>query len=517
MIHARRTRLFLAFLLPAICLCLFISIRSESLIRLLRPANTDFRFETDVVRKIPFQTVVNAPGEMQSTNNTVVECQIEKLSVIVQGRSISSGASTRILKLIPDGSKVKKDDVLCVLDSSEFEELARLQRLNVERSRADHREAEMNLEVARIALEEYRQGTAKQRIQGLKGQIALAQTDSSRLTGRLEWSRKMLDKGYLSKTNVRLDEISLLRSDMQLTQAQIALSTFEKFTQPKAEHSLRVRIRSLETTLRYEDARLERHIERLKNYEKQIAKCTVRAPNDGVAVYANENDGDTRVEEGSEVRQGQDLFYLPDLDHMQVMARLSESVVKKVRPGMKARVLVEALSGQEFEGHVERIAQLPIPPTSWRASQDVKNYYCLVIIDSKSPDFRPGLNSEVQILTNDASETLVISPEDVVVEGDFSYCYVLKPGDQFEKRQVLTTTGDADTLEITAGLAEGETVVRNPRKIENLDEMIIDVVKLPSGSDTRDDTVTPAITAAENSISQAETEITSTSAESHSN
>ena len=445
---------------------------------LAKPHDGLAMIETETVQRLPVETVVNAPGEMQSSNNTVVECEIERLSVVVQGRSITSGGSTRILKIIPDGTKVKKNDVLCVLDSSEFEELSRLQRINVERATADHLEAEMNLEVAKIALEEYRLGTAKQRVQSLKGQIALAQTDSFRLTGRLDWSRKMLNKGYLSKNAVRMEELSLQRADLQLTQSQIALNTFEKFSQPKAEHSLQVRIQSLSRVLMYEDSRLERHKDRLKTYEKQIEKCTVRAPNDGIAVYANENDGDTRIEEGAEVRQGQDLFYLPDLDHMQVMARLSESVVEKVRPGMKVRIMVEALSGRVFDGHVERIAQFPIPPSSWRSSQEVRNYYCLVIVDNPSMDLRPGLNSEIKVLTESNQEKLVISPEVVQVEGDKSYCFVRLPDGRFEKRQIKSRTSAPDTLEVVAGLNEGEEVVWQPRRHESLAEQIENVVML---------------------------------------
>jgi len=473
---AHRLKSFFVILLSMSAFITLVNIKKIRTFTKSQP--NDAVLETETVRRLPLETIVNAPGEMQSSNNTVVECEIERLSVVVQGRSITSGSSTRILKIIPDGSKVKKNDVLCVLDSSEFEELARLQRINVERAKADHLEAEMNLEVAKIALEEYRQGTARQRIQSLKGQIALAQTDSYRLTGRLDWSRKMLNKGYLSKNAVRMEELALQRADLQLTQSQIALNTFEKYSQPKAEHSLQVRIQSLMRVLMYENSRLERHQDRLKNYEKQIEKCTVRAPNDGIAVYANEDDGDTRIEEGSEVRQGQDLFYLPDLDHMQVMARLSESVVEKVKPGMKVKILVEALSGRVFDGHVERIAQFPIPPSSWRAAQEVKNYYCLVIVDNPTADLRPGLNSEIRVLTEEGVEKLVISPEVVQVEGDCSYCFVKLADGQFEKRQIKSRTSDPETLEVLAGLSEGEEVVRQPRKLDLQADQVKSVVML---------------------------------------
>ncbi|MFM7129568.1 MAG: hypothetical protein ACKO0V_09455, partial [bacterium] len=72
--------------------------------------------ETEQVHKVRFEQYVNAPGEIQSANNTVVECQIENIQVRVMGNSISAGASTRILSIIPDGTRVKKGDILCKLD-----------------------------------------------------------------------------------------------------------------------------------------------------------------------------------------------------------------------------------------------------------------------------------------------------------------------------------------------------------------------------------------------------------------
>lgn len=472
-------------LLVAVILC-FQGLRITWQVNSRNRQNQNTSIETEPVRRTMIDVSVNAPGEIQSANNTVVECEIERLSLVVRGNSITSSGSTRILKLIPDGSIVKKDDVLCLLDSTEFEEMSRLQRINVERAKSDKLQAEMELEVAKISLEEYRNGLSKQQSQTLRGQIALALTDSSKITGRLEWSRKMLQKGYLSLAAIRLEEVALQRSDIQLTQAQLALKTYEKYSKPIAEHGLAAKITSLKTTLESEASRLTRHQDRLKNYEKQIAKCTIRSPNNGMVIYANEPDGDSRIEEGSDVRQGQDMFYIPELDNLQVMSKLSESIVQKVQTGMKVRVLVEALGGREFEGHVERIAQLPIPPSSWRMAQDVKNYLCVVKIDGKPTTLRPGLNAEIQVITDSDVNSLTISPEVVVVEKDQEFCFVAKPDGHYEKREIRTRTGDPATLEIIEGLTEGESIVRKPKVLEDQQELIDTVVLLETTSNLQD-------------------------------
>lgn len=452
------------------------AVKSGMFSRWNRPELPPELAQADPVRRVTVDTFVNAPGEIQSAENTVVECKIENLTIRVQGRSIDAGKSTRILTIVPDGTMVKKGDVLCTLDSREFEEMVRLQQINVERAKADMLQAEMDLDVAKIAMEEFRNGKAKQQVQSLKGLIALAQTDSIRLTGRLEWARKMLEKGYLSKSSVRLEELALQRSDIQLTQNLTQLKTYEKYSMPKQVHQLQTRITTLETNSMLETKRYERYVERLKDYEKQIENCTVKAPHDGMAIYANEDDGDTRIETGAEVRQGQDLFFLPDLSRMEVMAKLNESIVKLVEPGMPVKVLIESINGIVCDGTVEKIAQFPIPPTSWRASTEVKNYYCIVKINGNPAGLRPGLNSEVQIQTVAPTEKLIISPSLVTVSGTQEFCYVMSPDGQVEKREIKTRTGDPSTLEVLEGLTEGENVLVNPSKIEEHQDLIARVV-----------------------------------------
>ncbi|MFM7317128.1 MAG: efflux RND transporter periplasmic adaptor subunit, partial [bacterium] len=312
----------------------------------------------------------------------------------------------------------------------------------------------------------------------LKGRIALAQTESSRLAARLEWARKMLEKGYISKSSVMMEEMSMQRSDIALTQAEIQLNTFEKYGLPKHLHQLQTRITTLQTNAQMENERYQRYLERLALYEKQIENCTVRAPHDGLAVYANEDDGDSRVEEGSSVRQGQDLFNLPDLTDMQVMAKLSESIVQKVRPGMKVRILIESVFNKSLMGTVDRIAQLPIVSSSWRATNEVKQYYCIVKVDDEPQDIRPGLNAEIQVLLDSPVDKLTITPDVVEIEGNREYCLVLDEDGSIEKREIRTRTGDPQTLEVIEGLKEGENVLRNPDKILEQKEFVTRLTKL---------------------------------------
>lgn len=439
------------------------------------------------VRLVNLDTSVNAPGDIRSATNTVVECEIERMYVYAAGRAMLNGNSTRILKLIPDGTAVKKGQVICELDSSAYEEAVRLQKINLEQALAMQHYTEMDLEVSQIMLEEYRLGTAKRTSQSLRQQIALARADSMRSSGRLEWSRKMYGKGYVSRSSMRAEELAMQRADIMMSRSQIALETFEKFTKPRTEHSFRSRLMSQNWLLTYYRKNVETQRKQLERYEQQVANCKVRAPHDGIVVYANEEDGDSRIEEGSEIRYKQDIFFLPDLNDMQVLAKLSESVVDRVRAGMKVNVKVQSLSGVELEGTVEQVAKFPIQASSWRTSAEVKNYFCLVKVNNPGLNLRPGMTAEIDVLTEEQEALLAVSPEAVHIEEDHAYCYVVRDDGEIEKREVRVRTADADHVAIMEGLEQGESVIRSP--LSRLEQVppIVKVVSLGDSASANDD------------------------------
>lgn len=430
------------------------------------------------VTLIPVKSSVNAPGELQSANNTLVECEIDRLVVSARGGYLVSGNSARILKIIPDGSIVKKGDLLCQIDSRQFEEMARLQKINLEQAQLMTRYTEMDLEVSKIGVEEYTHGTAKQTLESLKRQIAITESDAERAARRMDWTKKMAEKGFMSENAVRAMEFQVHKADVLLSRAQMALDTFQKFSFPKVQHSLEARVQSRKWVLTYYSQWVETQKKRLALLEDQIAKCRVVAPHDGMVIYANEDDGDTRIELGAEVRRKQDLFYLPDLNDMEIRAKLSQSIVNQVRPGMPVTVRVESLSGVTCQGVVTKIAQMPMPPTSSRSSAEVKNYICLVSIDNHDGNLRPGMNAEIEIHTDQDQNLLAITPESVQVEGDREFCLVLEDNGRIVKREIRVKNTNPNYLVVLNGLESGEKIIRRPRQYEDRFGLVDEIVAL---------------------------------------
>src|SRR5262249_49139780 len=123
----------------------------------------------------------------------------------------------------------------------------------------------------------------------------------------------------------------------------------------------------------------------------QIQSCTIYAPNDGLVVYAN---GPPRnaIEEGATVRLRQKILMVPDLSSPMLMnTKVHESLIDQVRPGLIARVLVDAFPEEKLTGQVTLVSPLPDPPYLNRAGRPVKVYTALVRLDKVPPGLRPGM------------------------------------------------------------------------------------------------------------------------------
>lgn len=397
-------------------------------------------------------------GRLESAKRTVIECELENIRIGVRGQSLSAGGASVLLSVVPDGTFVDRGDVLAQLDSSEYEELLRQQRITVERSRADHLQAELNLNVAKLAIDEYREGVMKETFKDYERALALARSDEMRCKDRLEWAERMLAKGYVPKSQVATEKQNYARALFTVAQETGGRRLFERFTAPKALRVLEGRVLSCKAVLNYEESRLHRNLDRLAKLEKQVELCTIRAPHDGFVIYANDPRRGIVIEAGMSVRQKQDLFYLPDLKNMEVVAMLHESIVDRVRPGLPATVTLEGAPDARLSGRVTSIS--PIPVFDYRS--DVRYFEGIVKIESMSREgLKPSMTAQVDLFLTPRPNVLAVPVEAVARVDGQDFCYVARD-DQLERRKIELGQSTTDLLEIAGGLEEGEQVVLNP-------------------------------------------------------
>lgn len=425
------------------------------------------------VRRAPLDLTVSVGGELDSAKKTLIECELEQLGVRSRGSSLNSSGYSTILTLRNEGEMVKKGDVLCTLDGSEYEELLRQAKIYTDRARADKISAEFDLSVAEIAKEEYLKGKSRENFEKISSQLALAESDIVRFRDRLAWTQQMKERGYVSQAQVTADQLSLQRSFLELQRLQGSYRLFRDFTIPKMTTQLNSRILTEKKNLDYYTQRLKMAEDRVKTLEKQIEFCTIKAPHDGRLVYAKDRSGSRPIQLGVSVYHKMDLFILPDLGQLQVLAKVNESMISKVQLGQRATVQLETDTDKRLTGTVIDIEQFPVMDENRSMGITVNNYYVKIDLDGVHNDLLPGVTAKVEIQTGTQSNCLLVPPTSLFTEDGIDMCCVVDENDEPVFRPVQIGHSNSDWVEIIEGLDEGESVVFDSSLVDD-EEIAID-------------------------------------------
>jgi len=454
-----------------------------------------------LVSRVDLSSRLTASGRVESSRKTIIQCELERLELRSEGRTVASGGASIILEVVEEGTKVKKGDVLCRLDSSDYEELVRTQQMKTEQSRAALEQARLNFDVAELAVGEYRDGLVRQTVQQMEGEITLAESDLERASDRLQWTAKMLVKGYVPVVQKSTAERALAQIRLRLLTSRWDLANFREFGNPKTMKELLSEVEKRRFEVIANTQRVTRFDERLAYYRKMVDRCTIRAPHDGFLIYAVDPSrrNAPRLEPGVEVRQQQQLFYLPDLAQMEIVTYLHESVASRVHDGLPARAKIEGLENRTLEGHVVSLGPLPVNSPVWTVSEEVKFFIAVVRLDTVPEGLLPGMTAEVEIDIDRSHDVLAIPAESVAYEHGHDICYVAGV-DGLERRQITLGRSNHALLEVTRGLVEGEAVIMNPADVESIDSLVVHSDREPEGVETGPDGA-PAATSASASAS----------------
>lgn len=404
---------------------------------------------TTEVKRTDLLITVTEDGNVESSKNLEIKCEVP-------------GPIT-ILEIVPDGSQVKEGDLLVQLDYSTLDESILSQDIVKSKAEASKITAEKNYEAAKIAVEEYREGTFVQEMQQLEADIIVARQNQSTAENQLQYSEKMHRKGFVTALDVESKQFAVEQAKLNMAVAETKKDVLAKFTRQKMLEDLTSKRDGAEALMKAENDSFTQEARKLQRYEDQKAKCTIVAKRDGMVVYANDTGGmrfgqqGPKIEQGAQVNQFQAIVRMPDLKNMQVKALVHETKVDRLRAGMRARIKIQ---DREFQGEIASIANQP-EPTSW-FSGSVKEYATIVKIDGEPEELKPGMTAEVEILVEDKKDVLTIPVQCIVEKGGKFYSWV-RTSDGVEPRELMLGGTNDTVFEIIDGLKEGERVLQNPR------------------------------------------------------
>ena len=412
---------------------------------------------TKEVMRGPFENVVVEQGEIESSSNVEVRCEVKSRGM--------SGMT--ILEVVPEGTLVEEGKLLVRLDSTALEQDKIQQQIACNTSEAAVIQAQNTYEAAKIARTEYLEGTFKQDEQAILSEIFVAEQNLR--TSQLAFSsaERLSLRGIVTSLQLEGEQFAVEKSRNELSGAQTKLLVLRKYTQEKMLKQLDSDIATAEAKWNAEKKTLELEETKLKDIEDQIRKCTLIAPRAGQVVYANKysqgrggSSAEFVVEPGAVVREQQPIIRLPDPAQMQVRTLINESRVNSVRLGMTTSIRVDALHDQVLTGQVLKVNQYA-EPGGW-SSGNIKKYAAIVKIIDPPATLRTSMNAEVRIFVERRPDAVQIPVQAVAPYKKHFFCLVENNG-KLETRPIENGPSNEKFLVVLKGLAEGEHVVLNPR------------------------------------------------------
>lgn len=440
-----------------------------------------------------------------------------------------------ILEVIDEGILITEKDVadskiLMKLDSKDLDDRAEELRITVENSSSSYTQAQQNLEIqkkqnesdiiqaglnvkfAKIDLEKYLgeklaaeliasadkdinfselianpqlEGEALNKKRELENNIDLTKEEVARAKDRVQWSEKLSEKEYITKSELDADRFSLQQQEASSENSKLGYQLFLDYDFPKQvallisnyQESLRELdrtkaqceseiIKSEANVKSTEAAYLERK-NNLSEAEQNIAKCTIMATQPGLVTYASSDNpwrSQDPIQAGTNVRNRQALLNLPDFSSMGVEIRIHEASIEKIKLGQKTIVKVDAFPDKTFTGEVKKISPLPDANFKWM-NPDLNVYLIEVSLEKNGQGFdllKPGMSVNAEVLVEKLENVLVVPLAVISGREGYSTCSVLR-GSRMEIREVELGSSNEDMVEVKNGLKEGEVVAILPR------------------------------------------------------
>jgi len=455
-------------------------------------------------------------GSVEASESEVIRSRVEGgttiISLISEGTLITEKDVEEGLILVElDSSNLRdqevKQEITVQGESAGYADAKASHEIQVNQNESNLKQGELNVKFARMDIAKYLGseaaalflggevelspllgderlgGEALQRKRELENAIDLAKEEVARAVVRLDWTKKLFEKGYVTRDDLQADELALKRKEVGREQAETALKLFLRYEFEKDVETLRsdyeesakeldrtiarnrAEMSKAEARLRSAEASYRNQVSQLEKIREQIENCTIRAPKPGMVVYGGTNWRwqDDRVTEGKQVREQQEIIKIPNTTSMLVRTTVHESVVARIREGQKASITIDSLPEKALEGEVSKVAVLPDQQNRW-LNPNLKVYETDVTIFGTHPDLKPGMSAEVRIMISELKDVLIIPLQAVVTRGDERTCLV-RTALGTQSRTIETGDYNDRFIEITGGLKEGEKVVLNPEDL----------------------------------------------------
>ena len=204
----------------------------------------------------------------------------------------------------------------------------------------------------------------------------------------------------------------------------------------------------------------------MSDTQKQMENYTITSPISGTVIQKNVKAGDTV---GTDTTASETLCTIYDLSYLEMTLNVDELEILSIKEGQTVTITADAIPDRTFTGVVTSVS------AAGTTTGGTTTYPVTIRIDDTG-DLLPGMNATAEIEVSSASNALAV-PNGSVVRGNYVLVTKDSPSavnavqdmtapDGYVYVKITTGTSDNDSIEVTGGLQEGDTIAYDANAAE---------------------------------------------------
>ncbi len=291
---------------------------------------------------------------------------------------------------------------------------------------------------------------------------AKAQVDvSAEVLGRVK--KIYVKEGDIVKKGKRLIELDDRQDYANLT---LAKAKYEQATllldrtKPLLDKKLISQEEYDATRTNYEVARAQ-YLQATDKWEK----TRIDAPISGKIMKLSIEEGETVIL-GTMNNPGTVLITIADMSTMIANVQVDETEIPNIKVGMTAKIIADAMPDTFFEGSVTKVGLMPIQTVI--STETATNFEVEVELSNFSPDLRPGMSVQADVITNQKDSVLIVPIQAVgkrkIKDKEATSIFAIE-NDKAVLKEIETGVSSDTDIEIKSGLQESDVVIIGPYRV----------------------------------------------------
>ena len=417
--------------------------------------------------------LMNMPNTTYTLEHTDVENFIS-VTGKVEGSNVvkvTSEVATKVKTLnVGIGSNVKEGDVLCVFDSSSFQEeydtLKESSDMANEKSDSMHTKNAKALESAKSDKTEQ----LKQAQRVIDNAVSAKDRTQTKCDEAYDAMNEAYDAGnyelYATK-KAEYDQYSeaVIQCDSAIQDAKDAYAATEK----RCNEAITAAQEMIDNEKYDKDTTIQNQLDKL---QESIDKCTVKAPTDGIITALS-------VAEGS-VPTAEAIMTIEDNSKLRINVSINEADILNVAEGQKAVITTSATGEEKFSGKVSRVVNIMSGQKENALTGETSGggYSAEITIDEGTTNLLIGMSAKVKIIMDQKDDVLAV-PYDSIKENDdgtFSV-FVAEKNDKGYKAKEFKVQKGMETNYLTeissSELKDGDLILTDVSAISDGDDVTV--------------------------------------------